>query len=82
MLNQMVKCVLYLSYYYNDNLLMKYFNSDISLSDTAFLQRQSCRQTGGPGAVFCYWEGPGRSRSGPAAAAHNLIAQTMPCRYN
>ena len=36
MLNQMVKCVLYLSYYYNDNLLMKYFNSDISLSDTAF----------------------------------------------
>ena len=37
MLSQMVKSILYLSFYYNDNVLKSYINGNISLSQVSFL---------------------------------------------
>ena len=41
MLSQMVKCILYLSYYYNDSVLRKYLSGEISLSQVAFFHSNS-----------------------------------------
>ena len=36
MLSQMVKCILYMAYYYNDNMLNKYLKGEINISQLSF----------------------------------------------
>ena len=36
MLNQMVKCILYLSFYFNDNVFKQYVNNEINITEVSF----------------------------------------------
>ena len=41
MISQITKSLLYLSYYFNDNMLMKFFNGEISLTELTFIHAKS-----------------------------------------